>query len=168
MKSKSAQSVELPLANPWLTMGLAWLVPGLGHLRLGRGARAALFFACCLSMLVIGCLLEGRMPWAFSGSPLERLATFGGLGLGLPYLIARLGFDYSGDVTAPGYEYGGAFIVTAGLMNLLLVLDVWDLCWGKELAVDDEPSATTDRDEASESEADDDSGANSGAKEASA
>ena len=33
---------------------------------------------------------------------------------------------------AAGYEYGTAFLLTAGLMNLLLVLDAWDIARGKK------------------------------------
>lgn len=150
-KPRTAPPVELPLATPWLAVVSAWLLPGLGHAILGRRGRAALFFGLCLAMFAIGVAIDGRLPWAFSGSPLTRLATLGGMGLGLPYLAAHLLFGYEGDVTAAGYEYGGAFIVTAGLMNLLLVLDVWDICWGKELPLDD-PDLADDRDLADETE----------------
>ena len=85
-------------------------------------------------------MLDGRLPWQFSNAPLTTLATLGALGSGLPCLILKIGLGYEGDMTAAGYEYGGAFILTAGLMNLLLVLDVWDIAWGKEdLAVEDDP-----------------------------
>lgn len=158
-KSSNAPSVEpeLPIANPWLTAVAAWALPGLGHVLLGRRGRALVFFVLCLAMFAVGLAIDGRMPWTFSGSPLARLATLGGMGLGVPYLLTHMVFGYEGDVTAPGFEYGGAFIVTAGLMNLLLVLDAWDICWGKELPVaadeegeddgedgDDEPSEDRD------------------------
>ena len=32
-----------------------------------------------------------------------------------------------GDVTSSTFEHGTAFTITAGLMNLLLVLDVFDI-----------------------------------------
>ena len=31
-----------------------------------------------------------------------------------------------------GYEYGAAFMLTAGLMNLLLILDAWDIAKGRK------------------------------------
>ena len=58
------------------------------------------------------------------------LATLGCLGSGLPVLVLRFGWGYEGVVEAAGYEYGGAFILSAGLMNLLLILDVWDIATG--------------------------------------
>ena len=80
-----------------------------------------------LASLFIGWRLEGRLPWTLSGPPLQVLATLGCLGSGVPVLALRFGFGYEGTVEAAGFEYGSAFILTAGLMNLLLVLDAWDL-----------------------------------------
>ena len=39
---------------------------------------------------------------------------------------------YDGDPIGAGYEYGTVFLLTAGLMNLLLVLDAWDIATGKK------------------------------------
>lgn len=113
-------------------MFLAWLVPGLGHFLLGKRARAVAYAVLILGSLAFGVSIDGKMPWTFAGSPLFILASFGAMGSGLPYLgLHLLGID--GDPTAWGFDYGGAFILTAGLMNLLLLLDVHDICWGKEL-----------------------------------
>ena len=127
-----SQEVELPLANPAGLLILAWLVPGLGHFLLGRRLRGAVFAVLILGSLIFGALLDGRMPWIFAGSPLFILMTFGAMGSGAAYFLLR-NFGFTGDPTAWGYDYGGAFVVTAGLMNLLLLLDVHDICWGKEL-----------------------------------
>lgn len=132
-KAAPKAEIELPLANPYLAAGLAWLVPGLGHAYLRRRGRGFIFFGVVVSALLIGVAIQGELPWYFSSSPLATLATLGALGSGLPCLILRLAFDYTGDMTAAGFEYGRAFIIGAGIMNLLLVLDAWDICWGKEL-----------------------------------
>lgn len=105
---------------------VAWLVPGLGHIWLRRRVRGALFAALVLGSLAIGCGLEGNVYRIVPGQPLTVLATIASMGLGLPYFALRL-FGYQGDVVSPGYEYGTAFVLTAALMNLLLVLDAWDL-----------------------------------------
>ena len=54
------------------------------------------------------------------------------MGMGLPYFGLRFIFGYQGSVVAAGYEYGSAFLLTAGLMNLLLVLDTWDILRGRK------------------------------------
>ena len=48
------------------------------------------------------------------------------------YLLLRFVVGYSGDIVASGYEYGTAFLLTAGLMNWLLVLDCWDIVLGRK------------------------------------
>lgn len=130
-ESDSASGLST-VGNPYLAAGLAWLLPGAGHLYLGRWRRAVVFLSLVLAALAIGYRLEGRLPWTFSGSPLAVLATLGGLGSGGPYLYLRLVMGYEGIIEAAGYEYGGAFILTAGLMNLLLMLDAWDISTGRK------------------------------------
>ncbi|HXO21189.1 MAG TPA: DUF6677 family protein [Thermoanaerobaculia bacterium] len=118
--------------NPLLAAVLAWLVPGAGHLLLRRPRRALLFFVLVVVSLVIGCRLNGNLYTPLPGQPLTYLATVGCMGMGLPYFLLRYLFGYHGDVVAAGYEYGTAFVLTAGLMNLLLVLDAWDIAVGKK------------------------------------
>ena len=52
------------------------------------------------------------------------------MGMGLPYFVLRYLLGYSGNVIGSGFEYGSAFVLTAGLMNLLLTLDTWDIAVG--------------------------------------
>ena len=113
-----------------LAVVLAWLVPGAGHVYLGRRARGIAFFAIVLVSLALGCALDGELYRDFD-QPLQMLATLACAGMGVPYfLLFALG--YGGDVDAAGYEYGKAFILTAGLMNILLILDVWDVVRGEK------------------------------------
>ena len=130
MSAKAVSDQGRQTGNPYLAAGLAWAFPGAGHLLLGRWRRALAFCGLVLLMLALGCYLEGRLPWVWSGSPLQVLATIGCLGSGLPVLVLHLGFAYEGALEAAGFEYGGAFILTAGLMNLLLMLDAWDIAQG--------------------------------------
>ena len=60
------------------------------------------------------------------------LAAFADLAIGLPYFIASaLGLG-SGNVLAVTYEYGNAFIIAAGLLNLLVVIDAYDIALGRK------------------------------------
>ncbi len=67
-----------------------------------------------------------------AGQPLSILATLGAMGMGAPYFLLRWGLGYSGSPEAAGFEYGAVFLLSAGLMNLLLVLDVWDIASGRK------------------------------------
>jgi hypothetical protein len=119
------------LASPtaaYLAVVLAWLIPGAGHVFLGRRGRGLVFFVIVLASLALGCALQGEL-YRGIGQPLATLATLACAGMGLPYFVL-LGLGYTGNVDAAGYEYGKAFILTAGLMNILLILDAWDIARG--------------------------------------
>jgi hypothetical protein len=110
----------------------AWFIPGAGHFYLGRRRRAFAFALIVLSSLAIGLSLDGNLYRIVQNQPLTILATGACLGLGAPYLGLRYLAGYTGDLLAPGFEYGSAFILTAGLMNLLLVLDCLDISTGQK------------------------------------
>jgi hypothetical protein len=113
-------------------MLVGWLAPGVGHLMLGKRWRAVGFALIIFLSLAIGVSLDGNLYEIVRDRPLSILATLASMGMGVPYFFLRLGIGYSGDMVAPGFEYGSAFILTAGLMNLLLVLDCWDLVTGRK------------------------------------
>jgi uncharacterized protein DUF6677 len=121
-----------PPGNPAVAVLSAWLVPGLGHVYLKRRLRGVVFFVLVIVSVLIGCRLEGNLYQVVPGQPLTILATLGSMGMGFPYFLLRYGLQYEGNVRGPGYEYGTAFLLTAGLMNLLLVLDAWDIVRGKK------------------------------------
>lgn len=121
-----------PIGNPQLAAILALLVPGAGHFYLGKRLRAVAFSILVFASLGIGVWLEGNLFRPVGGQPLTYLATLGSMGMGIPYFVLRFARDYAGSPTAPGFEYGTAFLLTAGLMNLLLVLDAWDIATGKK------------------------------------
>jgi hypothetical protein len=118
--------------NQWLVLGAAWLVPGAGHLWLGRRQKGLTFLIVLPLMFVFGLVLEGRLfPFAPS-EPLVALAAIADVGVGLPNLIARgLGYG-AGLVTAVTWEYGNTFTIVAGLLNMLVVLDAFDVMEGRK------------------------------------
>ena len=121
-----------PVGSPYLAAGLALLLPGLGHFYLGRRVRGILFFVLVVVAIGVGCWLQGNLYTPIPGRPLSRLATLGAMGMGTPYFLLRFGLGYSGDIMAAGHDYGTAFLLSAGLMNLLLVLDAWDIATGRK------------------------------------
>ncbi len=117
---------------PFGLLVIAWLVPGLGHLLLGRRVRAAVFAGVVVAAFLTGLALSGELAVPRAGNPLSWIATFGCLGNGGLYFIAKLlGFG-QGDPTAVGFLYGKTFLYTGGLMNLLCVLDVSDIARGEK------------------------------------
>ena len=110
----------------------SWAIPGAGHLWQGRRQKGLIFLIALPLMFAIGLALRGRLfPFDLS-EPLVGLAAFADLGMGVPYFIASaLGFG-AGDVRAVTYEYGNAFLIVAGLLNLLVVIDAYDVALGRK------------------------------------
>ena len=110
----------------------AWLIPGAGHWWLGRRQKGLTFLVTLTSMFVFGLWIEGRLfPFDFS-QPLVALSAFGDIGIGLPYFIAKAFSGGTGRVVAITYEYGNAFLIVAGLLNMLVVLDAFDIAQGRK------------------------------------
>ncbi len=114
-------------------MVLSFLLPGAGHFYLGKRGRAQAFFCIVVAMFFLGLAVDGDLyTLSRSGGALLRiLASLGSMGSGILYFVgAAMGAH--GDVTSITYEHGTAFTITAGLMNLLLVLDVFDISEGRK------------------------------------
>jgi len=124
--------VRNAVGNPILAAVAAFLIPGLGHLYLRRWRRGVAFFLLILISLWVGWDLQGNLYRIVPNEPLSILGTLGAMGMGIPYFLLRWGLGYAGDILSPGYEYGTAFLLTAGLMNWLLVLDALDISRGKK------------------------------------
>ncbi len=111
---------------------LAWVVPGAGHLWTGQRSKGLVFLLVLPLMFAVGLALQGRLFPFEPGQPLVALAAIADLGVGLPYAVARaLGLG-AGNVVAVTYEYGNTFVIVAGLLNLLVVCDAWDLASGRK------------------------------------
>jgi hypothetical protein len=77
-------------------------------------------------------LLQGRLFPFEPTQPLVLLAAFADLGNGLPYFLAKALGHGAGRVVAVTYEYGNAFAIVAGLLNMLVVLDAYDIAEGRK------------------------------------
>jgi uncharacterized protein DUF6677 len=110
----------------------SWAIPGAGHLWLGRRSKGFIFLVALPVMFAIGIGLHGRLfPFDLS-EWLVCLAAFADLGIGVPYFISgALGYG-AGEVRAVTYEYGNAFLIVAGLLNLLVVIDAYDVAAGRK------------------------------------
>lgn len=110
----------------------AWLVPGLGHLLLGRKWRAAILFVSIVAMFVLGIAMRGEFFSIHSSSYLQTLGYFGEMCVGLPMAAAKF-FGYSrADPFFVSSDYGTAFLIAAGMLNVLTVLDAYDIALGRK------------------------------------
>ena len=133
-KSTAAERARVA-AEPGMLVLLcvaAWLVPGAGHLWMGRRQKGLVFLVALPVMFVIGLLLHGRIfPFELS-EPLVALAAAANLGAGAIWILARMFDAGAGIVTATTYEYGNTFLIVAGLLNALVVLDAFDIGMGRK------------------------------------
>jgi len=141
-------------SSPFVACFLAWLLPGLGHFYLGKKVRSAVFFAVVVVMFALGVVSDGAASLIEQRQPLTVLATFDNLATGPVDLISRYLTYGSMVYVLPGeegdprrtelverlrsrvrsvtFEYGNTFLLTAGLMNILLILDAFDISTGRK------------------------------------
>jgi hypothetical protein len=112
---------------------LAWLIPGAGHLIQGRREKGLVFLVALPLMFAIGLWLQGRLFPLEVSDPLVFLGAIANRGVGAPYALARfMDVGVPGNVTAASYEYGNTFLMTAGLLNFLVILDALDVALGRK------------------------------------
>ena len=110
----------------------AWAIPGIGHLWLGRRAKGFVFLIALPLMFAIGLALQGRIFSFDSSDLLTTLEAAAQFGIGVLYFVASPAGFGKGDVRASTYEYGISFLIVAGLLNLLVVIDAYDVALGRK------------------------------------
>ena len=111
----------------------AWLLPGAGHLYLGRVGKGLVFLGAIGVLFLLGVIMDAglQMHLGFD-DPLALLRSVAQMALGVPYFLARaLGFE-AGRVTSVTYEYGNTFTEVGGLLNVLVILDAYDVAMGRK------------------------------------
>ena len=108
------------------------LIPGLGHAILHKWDRAAVFFGCIAMMIIVGiqfdgCLVPPELPDIFG-----TLKFFANVGAGLFYWIPWLFGAGTGDPTSYTHDFGNVFVYAAGLLNMLTIIDVFDIARGRK------------------------------------
>ena len=128
----------MPPLNVWLLPVLAgWIVPGAGHFMLKKTGRGALLFAAVLLMFLFGLSMSGMMFTPEKGTDLlTTVINYGGflcnLAAGGMYLLATM-FGYSQpDMPGAVHDYGSKFLVTAGLLNILAMVDAYEIAAKKK------------------------------------
>jgi len=117
-------------AEAFWVLFLAWLVPGAGHLWLGRRKKASLLAPIIVVTFLLGIILHGklyRFEPGLSGSEtlINFLTSIGGIGGGLLFFIATGLGAATGDLASPTYEIGVTFLLAAGLLNFLVAFDAY-------------------------------------------
>jgi len=126
-----------PEVRSWApVVGLGWLIPGGGHFLLKRTGRGTLMLVSVLSMFLLGLMMRGVMFQPQTGDILTTIIYVGGflgdLSSGLLYLLTTwLGYSQP-DVAGHVHDYGTKFLVAAGLLNVLAMVDAYEIAIGKK------------------------------------
>jgi hypothetical protein len=137
MAKEKRPKEPMPPFNVWVPPVLVgWLIPGGGHFLLKRRVRGGLLFFAVIGMFLFGLMMRGAMFHGQSGDLLTIIINWGGflgdLATGLPYFLATwLGYSQP-DVAGHVHDYGTKFLVTAGLLNVLAMVDVFEIAAGRK------------------------------------
>jgi len=127
-----------PPLQTWLwPLVVAWLVPGGGHFYQKRWTRGGLLLFAIVGMFVFGLLMRGKMFEPVDGGDVfTKALTYGGLlgnvASGAPYFLATwLGYSQP-ELPGAVPDYGTKFLVCAGLLNILAMLDAYEIAAGRK------------------------------------
>ncbi len=132
MAKQKEQKQPMPPLGAWVpAVALGWLVPGGGHFLLKRSGRGVLLLLSITGMFLCGLMMRGAMFQPQTGDLLTTLINTGGfigdVCSGILYLLSNwLGYNQP-DVAGHVHDYGTKFLVTAGLLNLLAMVDAFEI-----------------------------------------
>ena len=121
----------------WIpVVALAWLIPGGGHFWLKRTSRGAILAVSVVLLFLAGLMMRGALFTPQSGDLLTMVIYYGGfigdlLAGVLYFLTVWLGYSQP-DMAGHAHDYGTKFLVAAGLLNLLAMVDAWEIATGKK------------------------------------
>ena len=134
------EEVEPTPSSAWLMGAAAWFIPGLGHLLLKKWWRALLMGGAVWICFFCGLAMGGHMfdlnPSPGSSVLFQIPPMIGNLGTGALYIVSwLLGVGFADDPVQAAratYEYGYIFLIIAGLLNYLTMLDAFDIAAGRK------------------------------------
>jgi hypothetical protein len=137
MATEKEAKQPLPPFGAWApAVALGWLIPGGGHFLLKRSGRGMLLLVSVTAMFLCGLMMRGYMFTPQSGDLLTTLINTGGfvgdLASGVLYLLSVwLGYNQP-DTAGHVHDYGTKFLVTAGLLNVLAMVDAFEIAAGRK------------------------------------
>lgn len=134
-----ADRIEPAPGSAWLVAISAWFIPGSGHLILRKWGRAALMGGVVWLCFFLGMAMGGHMFDLSTGQGssvwLQVPPMIANLGSGALYIISwLLGTGFADDpqqAARATYEYGNTFLLIAGLLNYLTMIDAFDIAAGR-------------------------------------
>jgi len=136
MAENTAVDTKAPPTKWAAVLALAWLIPGGGHFLLKRPGRGGLLALSVAAMFLLGLMMRGALFQPQTGDILTTVIYCGGfmgnVMSGILYLFTVwLGYSQP-DVAGHVHDYGTKFLVAAGLLNILAMVDAFEIATGKK------------------------------------
>lgn len=128
----------------WMAVGAQALIPGLGYLLLGGKRRGLVMGALVWFSFLLGMTHDGSLSLRNPEQPIlstlqlvgnvgvppldfvGRIVVYGKPAYQLPHETHQVAQVYRARLRMPTSTYGTAYLWIAGLMNYLMMFDVWD------------------------------------------
>jgi hypothetical protein len=132
----SSSEAQKPVGAWIVPVLVGWIIPGGGHFMQKKTGRGILLLASVGFMFLFGMFMRGMMFSPEKGDILTTLINYGGfvcdLASGVFYFGAMM-FGYNApDMPGAVHDYGTKFLVTAGLLNILSMVDAYEIAIGKK------------------------------------
>jgi uncharacterized protein DUF6677 len=136
LSEQIAEPRPAPVARTIAATVATFIVPGLGHVLLGKVIRGAIIGGVIILMFTLGFAMEGHLYRPDPNEWLTWFFSFLDAGMGLPYLVLVLA-DWGVQITPEQaakvtFEYGNTFLCVAGALNMLAAMDAYDIGIGRK------------------------------------
>jgi Family of unknown function (DUF6677) len=118
-------------ALPFLVALASLAVPGLGHVWLRRWGRGLAFFVAVGGLALTGYIMRGQAFTAVSNDPFGKLGFLADACSGVFYLLSRFLETAGPNLSRAAGDYGTRFLASAGIVNLIGVLDAYAIAGGR-------------------------------------
>ena len=132
-----ADAAAQPAVQPLSARGLfatvlAWLIPGAGHLVQKRWGRGLLLLIAIVAMFALGLAMEGKLYSFNTGDVLDMLGFVGDIGAGGLYIVSKAMNLGQGNIAHATADYGTKYLIVAGLLNIISMVDAYHIAIGKK------------------------------------
>jgi hypothetical protein len=121
--------------NPALALAAAvagWLVPGLGHVLLRKWDKAVVYFLAVATLALVGLWMRGNVFSSNAADAFDMLGFLADIGNGIFYFLSGTINPAGADVSKAAGDYGTRMFATAGVLNLLCVLEALQIGFGSK------------------------------------
>lgn len=107
---------------------VGWMVPGGGHVLMGKWKKGLFFFALLAAAYAFGMHIAGWRPVSFDDNPFYFVGQYGS---GTTFLIAKLrGAEKAilrDGIHPSWFDPGLLYVCVVGLLNLVIMMNVLDI-----------------------------------------